>query len=275
MKRLSFTAKVTALALLLAAVLSLTVATLPRMTTSEEPTVRAGREFTFFFTNKTGLTACGLQVEFSGVPINVINFVEELRPFKRVTPIEHTNSVYFYDGCVQPNEQASIKLSEAFGLEIKRYSWTKKDNKSIKDTLIPGSFNGVKQRIVTVEEREILPPPEEKIEFTPPLNLITFEVKAPPQGRIMVAQGDTVMENSLLAIKDQMRRDQILDQLARAGKPWLGILDNTKKLEEELAQLEIRSLIAGIVQELQVEMGKETAKVTLKIQQISYESPGR
>jgi multidrug resistance efflux pump len=95
-----------------------------------------------------------------------------------------------------------------------------------------------------------------------PLVVVRFALHSPPYGKLLVAQGDSVYENGLIAIKDQPRRDELLSQLASVRKESL-----RRKLEGEITALEVRAPVSGLVKEMQVEMGDSSTSVTLKILQ--------
>jgi multidrug resistance efflux pump len=69
-----------------------------------------------------------------------------------------------------------------------------------------------------------------------------------------------VAEGALLAIKDQVRFEQLMNEIARAKN-----LKEREKLQAELKKLEVRAPISGLVRELAFDVGEETTKVEAKL----------
>lgn len=218
--------------------------------------ITPGTRVTLGFTNNVGVEACGLQVEFNLPPDQVLDQIKGVTTFRTVIPMIAGNVVYFTDGCVSPGGRVELQLAPTANLAVVDYYWVKDR------TLIPGAAP-LERRVetVTVDKLALL-----KDRPEPPAVTVRFTLSNPPYGKLLVAQGDAIYENGLLAIKDQPRRDELLAQLASVKRENL-----RQKLEAEIAALEVRAPVSGLVKELQVEMGESGTTVTLKIVQESVQ----
>jgi len=214
--------------------------------------LKTGTQVSLRFTNDIGVEVCGLQVKFNLTPAEVLGQIEAVTPFKSLIPIIEGNVVYFSGGCLRPEEQAVLRLASASAVSVIDYFWVREG------VLIPGS-SPIEELVETVTLNKL---PLLKDQPEEPAVTVRFTLHSPPYGKLLVAQGDTVYENGLLAVKDQPRRDELLSQLASVRKESL-----RQRLEEEIAALEVRAPVSGLVQEMRVEMGDNVTTVTLKILQ--------
>ena len=219
---------------------------------SNTDTITPGTRVTLGFTNNVGVEVCGLQVEFNLPPEQVLDQIKGITAFRTVITMIAGNVVYFTDGCVSPGGKVELQLAPTASLAVIDYYWVKDR------TLIPGAAP-LERRIetVTIDKLALL-----KDRPEPPAVTVRFTLSNPPYGKLLVAQGDAIYENGLLAIKDQPRRDELLAQLAGVKRENL-----RRKLEAEIAALEVRAPVSGVVKELKVEMGEGGTTVTLKIVQ--------
>ncbi len=214
--------------------------------------LEAGTQVSLMFINDTGVEVCGLQVKFDLSPAEVLGQIESVTPFKSTIPMIEGNVLYFSDSCLAPERQVELKLAGASGIAVVDYIWVRDG------VLIPGT-SPIEQLVQTVALNK-LPLMKEKPEE--PSVLVRFGLHNPPYGKLLVAQGDTVYENGLIAIKDQPRRDELLSQLADVRRDRKRL-----RLEEEIAELEVRAPVNGLIKELEVEMADSLTRVTLKILQ--------
>jgi len=254
-------AKLAAIALPVLFLLAVTPAFFPGGRSPQpEAGLQLGTQVALRFTNDVGVEVCGLQVEFNLPPAQVLEQIGGISPFKTAIPIiGDSNVIYFTDGCIAPSEQVELQLASSAtataGLAVVDYYWVMKDKSK---TLIPG--NSPIERIVktvTLDKLALM-----KDQPQPPLVTVQFEIHSPPYGKLLIAQGDMVYENGLIAIKDQPRRDELLAELASVKREKL-----RQELEAELAALEVRAPVSGLVKELRVEMGETETTVTLKVLQ--------
>lgn len=219
--------------------------------------LRTGTQVSLRFTNDIGVEVCGLQVKFNLAPAEVLGQIEAVTPFKSLIPIIEGNVVYFSGGCLAPEQQVVLKLASASGISVVDYFWVRDG------VLIPGT-SPIEELVETVTLSRL---PLLKDQPEEPSVTVRFALHSPPYGKLLVAQGDAIYENGLLAIKDQPRRDELLAQLASVRKESL-----RQRLEGEIAALEVRAPVSGLVQEMQVEMGDNVTSVTLKILQTASRS---
>ncbi|MCI2429895.1 hypothetical protein LM602_04080 [Candidatus Acetothermia bacterium] len=214
-------------------------------------TSQPGRQLTLSFTNDTGVEADGLQVEFKKAPSGVQLLKSE--PFKSITPVLKSNVVIFSNGRVRANEKAQLTvIADAFGLTVKDYQWIRQG------VLIAGSARQVEieERVIS---RETVAVGAALAEPEPTLVTVRFEMTN-GASRLFTTQGMMVAEGALLAIKDQIRFEVLMNEIARTK--------NTKereRLQSELKRLEVRSPISGLVHTLAFDVGEETTKVEAKL----------
>lgn len=213
---------------------------------------QTGTQVSLRFKNDIGVEVCGLQVKFNLPPAEVLGQLKAVTPFKSLIPIIEGNVVYFSGACVAPGAMVEMKLATLSGIAVLDYYWVREG------VLIPGS-SPIEQLVETVTLNKL---PLVKEQPQEPLIVVRFALHSPPYGKLLVAQGDTIYENGLIAIKDQPRRDELLAQLASVRKENL-----RKQLEAEVAALEVRAPVGGLIKEMQVEMGDTVTNVTLKILQ--------
>lgn len=217
-----------------------------------ETGLQNGTQVSLRFKNDTGVEVCGLQVKFDLPPAEVLGQIKAVSPFKDLIPMIEGNVIYFSGSCLGPERQVELQLAGSFGVSVVDYLWVREG------VLIPGT-SPIEQLVQTVSLNRL---PLAKEQPEEPLVLVRFGLHNPPYGKLLVAQGDTVYENGLIAIKDQPRRDELLAQLANVKRD-----KKRQMLEEELADLEVRSPVNGLVKEMQVEMVDSLTNVTLKILQ--------
>lgn len=257
-RKVSRTLKIVVIALPLILMLTAASAMLPRATRTQDGALtNPGTQITFRLANNIDVAMCGLQVKFSAPPISVLDQVLAVHPFKDFVPIIESNVIYFSNGCVEPKQRAEIKLTNAFGISVVDYYWVKEG------VLIAGN-SPVERQVETVTIDKV---PLEKTKPAQPLVTVRFEVNSPPYGKIMVAQEDSIYENGLIALKDVRLRDQLMSELAQVKKA-----SRRNQLEEEIASLEVRAPINGVVKELEIEVDGAITKVTLKVLQTALQS---
>jgi hypothetical protein len=212
---------------------------------------QAGRQLTLTFTNDTGVEADGLQIEFKKALTNM-QFTK-VEPFKSATPVLKSNVMIFTSGRVGAGEKARLTVTaDPFRLAVTDFQWIRQG------VLIAG-----KSRQIEIEERvisrEMQTVDRATAEPEPLLVSVRFEM-ANGASRLFVTQGMMVAEGALLAIKDQMRLEQLMNDIARAKN-----LKEREKLQAELKKLEVRSPISGLVRELAFDVGEETTKVEARL----------
>ncbi|MCR4404480.1 MAG: hypothetical protein NUW06_04270 [Candidatus Acetothermia bacterium] len=219
--------------------------------------LQTGTQVSLRFSNDLGIEVCGLQVKFNLPPAEVLGQIKAVTPFKSSIPTIEGNVIYFSGGCVAPGAQVELKLAAPAAITVIDYFWVREG------ALIPGT-SPIEQLVETVTLNKL---PLVKTQPKEALVVVRFTLHTPPYGKLLIAQGDTVYENGLIAVKDQPRRDELLAQLASVKK------DNLRKqLEAEITALEVRAPVNGLVKEMQVEMGDSTTNVTLKILQATSRS---
>jgi hypothetical protein len=212
---------------------------------------QAGKHLALTFTNDTGVEADGLQIEFKKVPMGIQSV--KVEPFKSTMAILKSNVLVLTNGRVGPGEKVRLTvLADPMGLAVTDFQWIRQG------VLIAG-----KSRQIEIEERVInretvLIDPTEK-EPEPLLVSVRFELTN-GLSRLFVTQGMMVAEGALLAIKDQVRFEQLMNEIARAKN-----LKEREKLQAELKKLEVRAPISGLVRELAFDVGEETTKVEAKL----------
>lgn len=218
---------------------------------SADMSAQPGRQLTLSFTNDTGVDADGLQIEFVKAPRGVQ--LLKVEPFKSATPVLKSNVMIFSNGRVGSGEKARlIVTADQFGLTVKDFQWIRQG------VLIAG-----KSRQIEIEERvisrETVSVDQANEQPEPTLVSIRFEL-VNGASRLFVTQGMMIAEGALLAIKDQMRLEQVIDELVRVRNP-----KEREKLQAELKKLEVRSPVSGLVRELAFDIGDETTKVEAKL----------
>lgn len=221
--------------------------------------LQTGTQVTLRFNNDIGVEVCGLQVKFNLPPAEVLGQIKTVSPFKSAIPIIEGNVIYFSEGCVSPGARVELRLASPATLMVIDYFWVREG------VLIPGS-SPIEQLVETVALNK-LPLVKEQPEES--LVIVRFDLHTPPYGKLLIAQGDTIYENGLIAIKDQPRRDELLAQLAGVGVRKEAL---RQRLEAEITSLEVRAPVSGLVKEMQVEMGDTVTSVTLKVLQAPSQS---
>ncbi len=220
---------------------------------------KAGAQLTLTFTNDTGLIMEGMQIEFRAEPSTVLQNIISIQPFKSATPVLRSNVIHFSNGRVEPNQKVQIVLrGEALGLSVKDFQWVRQG------TLIAGKSRQVEVRVQTVSDHTVSVDQADQSEEA--LALVRFTIDA-RLGRVYVTQGANITEGALLAVRDQSRYEQLLNEIAQVRPA------QRKRLEAGLAQLEIRSPTAGLVRELAYEISNELVKVELKLLPIQTTQP--
>lgn len=210
-----------------------------------------GKQLTLIFTNDTGVDADGLQIEFKKAPVSVQ--LLKVEPYKSATPVLKSNVMILSNGRLSAGEKARLTVAtDQFGLTVQDFQWIRQ-----------GVLIGGKSRQVQIEERVIsratVSVDQANQEPEPLLSSVRFEI-ANGASRLFVTQGMMVAEGALLAIKDQVRLEQLMNEIARAKN-----LKEREKLQVELKKLEVRSPISGLVRELAFDVGDETTKVEAKL----------
>ncbi len=210
-----------------------------------------GRHLTLTFTNDTGVEADGLQIEFKKAPAG-IQFVK-VEPFKSTMAVLKSNVVVLTNGRVGPGEKARLSVvGDPFGMAVADFQWIRQG------VLIAGKTRQieVEERVITRET--VLVDRTEK-EPEPLVVSVRFEL-VNGASRLFVTQGMMIAEGALLAIKDQVRLELLMNEIARAKN-----LKEREKLQAELKKLEVRAPISGLVRELSFDVGEETTKVEAKL----------
>lgn len=208
-----------------------------------------GKQLTLTFTNDTGVEADGLQIEFKKIPTGFV----KVEPFKSTLSVLRSNVIVFTNGRVGPGERARLTVTaDPFGLAVTDFQWIRQG------VLIAG-----KSRQIEIEERvinrETVSVDRSEEEPEPLLVSVRFELTN-GASRLFVTQGMMVAEGALLAIKDQIRLEQLMNEIARAKN-----VKDREKLQTELKKLEVRAPISGLVRELAFDVGEETTKVEAKL----------
>jgi multidrug efflux pump subunit AcrA (membrane-fusion protein) len=212
---------------------------------------RPGKQLTLTFTNDTGVEVDGLQIEFKRVPAGIQSV--KVEPFKSTMAILKSNVLVLTNGRVGPGEKVRLTvLADPMGLAVTDFQWIRQG------VLIAG-----KSRQIEIEER-VINRETVSIDRTekapePLLVSVRFELTN-GLSRLFVTQGMMVAEGALLAIKDQVRFEQLMNEIARAKN-----LKEREKLQAELKKLEVRAPISGLVRELVFDVGEETTKVEAKL----------
>lgn len=212
---------------------------------SEQP----GKQLTLTFTNDTGVEADGLQIEFKKIPTGFV----KIEPFKSTMSVLKSNVLVLTNGRVGPGEKVRLTVTaDPIGLGVTDFQWIRQG------VLIAG-----KSRQVEIEERVIsrgtVSVDRTEKEPEPLLVSVRFEI-VNGASRLFVTQGMMVAEGALLAIKDQIRFEQLMNEMARAKT-----LKDREKLQAELKKLEVRAPISGLVRELAFDIGEEITKVEAKL----------
>ncbi len=220
---------------------------------------QAGRQLTLTFTNDTGVEADGLQIEFKKALTNMQ--LIKVEPFKSATPVLKSNVMIFTSGRVGAGGKARLTVTaDQLGLSVTDFQWIRQG------VLIAG-----KNRHIEIEERvvsrEMVSVDRVTEEPEPLLVSVRFEM-ANGASRLFVTQGMMVAEGALLAIKDQMRLEQLMNDIARAKN-----LKEREKLQAELKKLEVRSPISGLVRELAFDVSEETTKVEARLMVVTATHP--
>ena len=208
-----------------------------------------GKQVTLTFTNDTGVEADGLQIEFKKIPTQFV----KVEPFKSTMSVLKSNVVVLTGGRVGPGEKARLTvMADPFGGAVTDFQWIRQG------VLIAG-----KSRQIEIEERvisrEMVSVDGTEQEPEPLLVSVRFELTN-GASRLFVTQGMMVAEGALLAIKDQMRFERLMNEIARAKN-----LKDREKLQAELKKLEVRAPIGGLVRELAFDIGEETTTVEAKL----------
>ncbi len=212
---------------------------------------QAGKQLTLTFTNDTGVEADGLQVEFKKALLSR-QFVK-VEPFKSATPVLKSNVMIFTNGRVGAGEKARLTVTaDQLGFTVTDFQWIRQG------VLISGKSRQIEieERVIT---RETVSVDRAEKEPEPLLVSVRFEM-ANGASRLFVTQGMMVAEGALLAIKDQIRLEQLMNDIARAKN-----LKEREKLQAELKKLEVRSPISGLVRELAFDVGEETTTVEARL----------
>ncbi len=212
---------------------------------SEQP----GKQLTLTFTNDTGVEADGLQIEFKRIPTHLV----KIEPFKSTLSVLKSNVLVLTNGRVGPGEKVRLTVTaDPFGLAVTDFQWIRQG------VLIAG-----KSRQIEIEERvinrETVSVDRIEKEPEPLLVSVRFELTN-GASRLFVTQGMMVAEGALLAIKDQVRFEQLMNEIARAKT-----LKDREKLQADLKKLEVRAPISGLVRELAFDVGEEITKVEARL----------
>ncbi|MCX8103922.1 MAG: hypothetical protein N3E42_05780, partial [Candidatus Bipolaricaulota bacterium] len=217
---------------------------------------QVGTQLMLTFTNDTGVEADGLQIEFKKIPTHLIR----VEPFKNTMAVLKSNVLALTNGRVGPGEKARLTVTaDPFGLVVTDFQWIRQG------VLIAG-----KSRQVEIEERvvnrEIVSVDRTEKEPEPLLVSVRFDL-VNGASRLFITHGMMIAEGALLAIKDQMRFEQLMSEIARARN-----LREREKLQAELKKLEVRAPISGLVRELAFDVGEETTKVEAKLMVVTRAS---
>nr|BAL54840.1 hypothetical protein HGMM_F21A08C23 [uncultured Acetothermia bacterium]BAL58580.1 hypothetical protein HGMM_OP2C130 [Candidatus Acetothermum autotrophicum] len=212
---------------------------------------QAGKQVTLTFTNDTGVEADGLQIEFKEAPQGVQ--LVKVEPFKSTMAVLKSTVLVLTNGRVGPGERARLTVTASpFGVAITDFQWIRQG------VLIAG-----KSRQIEIEERvisrETVSVDRREKEPEPLLVSVRFAL-VNGASRLFVTQGMMVAEGALLAIKDQIRFEHLMNEIARAKN-----LKDREKLQAELKKLEVRAPISGLVRELAFDVGEETTNVEAKL----------
>lgn len=218
-------------------------------TVSTRISEQSGKQLTLTFTNDTGVEADGLQIEFKKAPTGFV----KIEPFKSTLSVLKSNVLVLTNGRVGPGEKARLMVTaDPFGVAVTDFQWIRQG------VLIAG-----KNRQIEIEERVInreTVSVDWKSQEPEPLTVsVRFDL-VNGVSRLFVTQGMMIAEGALLAIKDQMRLEQLMNDIARAKN-----LKERERLQAELKKLEVRSPISGLVRELSFDVGDETTKVEAKL----------
>jgi hypothetical protein len=210
---------------------------------------RPGKQLTLTFTNDTGVEADGLQIEFKRVPAGI----QSVEPFKSTMAVLKSNVLVLTNGRVGPGEKVRLTvLADPVGLAVTDFQWIRQG------VLIAGKSRQIEIEERVVNRETVLVDRTEKAP-EPLLVSVRFEL-INGSSRLFVTQGMMVAEGALLAIKDQLRFEQLMSEIARAKN-----LKEREKLQAELKKLEVRAPISGLVRELAFDVGEETTKVEAKL----------
>ncbi|MCS7198222.1 MAG: hypothetical protein NZ930_06050 [Candidatus Bipolaricaulota bacterium] len=214
------------------------------------------KQLTLTFTNDTGVEADGLQIEFKKVPTQLV----KVEPFKSTMSVLKSNVLVLTNGRVGPGEKVRLTVTaDPFELAVTDFQWIRQG------VLIAGKSRQIEleERIIT---RETVSVDRTEREPEPLLVSVRFEL-VNGASRLFITQGMMVAEGALLAIKDQMRFEQLMGELARAKT-----LKERERLQAELKKLEVRAPIGGLVRELAFDVGEETTKVEAKLMVVTRAS---
>ncbi len=220
---------------------------------SEQP----GKQLILTFTNDTGVEADGLQIEFKKAPVGFV----KIEPFKNTLSVLKSNVLVLTNGRVGPGEKVRLTVTaDQFGLVVTDFQWIRQ-----------GALISGKSRQIEIEERvitrETVSVDRVEKEPEPLLVSVRFEL-ANGASRLFITQGMMVAEGALLAIKDQMRFEQLMNEIARAKT-----LKDREKLQAELKRLEVRAPISGLVRELAFDVGEESTRVEAKLMVVTGTQP--
>ncbi len=208
-----------------------------------------GKQLTLTFTNDTGVEADGLQIEFKKIPTQFVR----VEPFKSTMSVLKSNVLVLTNGRVGPGEKVRLTVTaDPIGLAVTDFQWIRQG------VLIAGKSRQIEieERVIT---RETVSVARTEKEPEPLLVLVRFEI-VNGASRLFVTQGMMVAEGALLAIKDQVRFEQLMGEIARAKA-----LKDREKLQAELKRLEVRAPISGLVRELAFDVGEEITRVEAKL----------
>ncbi len=208
-----------------------------------------GKQLTLTFTNDTGVEADGLQIEFKKIPTHFV----KVEPFKSTMSVLKSNLLVLTNGRVGPGEKVRLTVTaDSMGIAVTDFQWVRQG------VLIAGKSRQVEleERVIT---RETVSVDRTEKEPEPLLVSVRFEL-VNGSSRLFVTQGMMVAEGALLAIKDQVRFEQLMSEIARAKT-----LKDREKLQAELKKLEVRAPISGVVRALAFDVGEETTTVEAKL----------
>lgn len=208
-----------------------------------------GKQLTLTFTNDTGVEADGLQIEFKKIPTQLVS----VEPFKSTMSVLKSNVLVLTNGRVGPSEKVRLTVAaDPLGLAVMDFQWIRQG------VLIAGKSRQVEieERVIT---RETVSVDRTEKEPEPLFVSVRFEL-VNGASRLFITQGMMVAEGALLAIKDQMRFEQLMNEIARAKN-----LKDREKLQAELKKLEIRAPISGLVRGLAFDVGEEITRVEAKL----------
>jgi len=211
--------------------------------------------------NKTGTEVCGLNLRFEGLEVPASQALQQISPFTRITPTSEHNQVTLGGSCVQPDGQVTLRFVPGVGMgaTLYSYSWIK-TGKGLTDLIIPGSFDGVFQEVVTPSAPVAVFAPQEEHTATLPLTTFSFELAATPRGQLLVAQGMVIYEGQPVGVYDVEKQRQLSQKLDN-----LGLFDNRRQIAAQLDALTIYSPFSGQVKHVAVETVERTTRVTLEL----------